>query len=287
MGDQQSGENETCDRDTHMLGELAGEIQSDQPADRLRAVSVLGRFGTGPGALAALKLMTAEDPDADVRRQARVAYDRLKARVAAPLASRMGIRTATGGLDLKRLLQFIADPNPIHRIEAVLQAVETQDRAALQPLVDQLGREKDEWVVATLVRAIGVVGDASHVPLIVPYLDWDAHPRVISNALEALSRLDVRKAGPDIARMVDHRDPRVQAAAVVALYPIEREAARVCLQAMARSARPGSRAAAAHCLARLHDEACVDMLRQMVLDETDPELKSRFQAYVQDSVRHL
>ena len=280
---------EACDLDSHILGELAGEIQSDRAVDRMHAVSVLGRFGTGPGALEALKHMTSDDPDHDVRRQARQSYDKLKARVVAPLASEMRVRTEGEApkLDLVRLKKFINVANPIYRIEAVLQALDTRDKAALPDFLERLTREKDEWVVATLIRAIGVIGDASHIPMIVPYLEWEAHPRVISNSVEALGNLDVQTAAKDIARMVDHRDPRVQAAAVMALYKIERDAARVCLQAMARSTRTGARSAAAHCLAKLRDPECLTMLKQMATDEPDPELKVRFQDLLLATGRNL
>lgn len=279
MADQgQSPENgEACDLDTHILGELAGEIQSDKAVDRMHAVSVLGRFGSGPGALEALKGICSDDKDADVRKQARVAYDRLKTRVAAPLASEMRIRREDGSLDLDRLMQYIGVPNPIYRIESVLQAVDAGDKAALQPILDRLGRENDEWVVATLIRAVGTLGDSKHVPLLFPFLEWDAHPRVISNTIESLAKIDIRQAAPEIAKLVEHRDGRVQAAAVVALYAVEPDAARVCLQAMAHGPTVSARLAAAHCMARLHDEACVAMLFQMAKEEADEGLKAKLQ----------
>lgn len=277
---QSPSPSEVCDLDTHILGELAGEIQSDQPFDRLHAVSVLGRFGMGPGALEALKLITTEDPDNDVRRQARIAYDKLKLRVANVVVSEMRIRKAGGGIDLPRFVEYLNMANPIYRIEAILQVIDANDKSGLQPVLDRLNREKDEWVVATLVRAVGCLGEPGHLSLILPFLEWDAHPRVISNAVEALAKLDVRAAGRDIARMVDHRDPRVQSMAVMALFSIEREAALVCLQAMARSARTNARSAAAHCLARLKDADCIAMLHQMVADEPDPGLKKRLDQYL-------
>lgn len=289
QADQGPDRAEACDLDSHILGELAAEIQSDQAVDRMHAVSVLGRFGTGPGALAALKHITADDPDSDVRRSARQAYDRLKSRVVEPMTTEMRIRKPDQPprLDLERFREFIGVPNPIYRIEAVLQAIQVGDKTALPLVVERLPREKDEWVVATLIRAVGQFGDASQVPLITPFLEWEAHPRVISNTVEALGKLDVNAAARDIARMVDHRDPRVQAAAVVALYPIEREAARVCLQAMARSARAGARSAAAHVLAKLRDPECLAMLKQMVADEPDPDLKTRLQDQLLATGRHL
>lgn len=274
----QSPENgEVCDLDTHILGELAGEIQSDKAVDRMHAVSVLGRFGSGPGALEALKHITSDDKDPDVRKQARLAYDRLKARVAAPLASEMRIRKKDGSLDLPRFLSYISVPNPIYRIEAVLEAVASGDKAALPAMLDRLSRENDEWVVATLIRAVGGLGDGKYVPLLVPFLEWDAHPRVISNTIESLAKLDIRQAAPEIAKLVEHRDGRVQAAAVVALYAVEPDAARVCLQAMAHAPNPGQRMAAAHCMARLHDQACVDMLYKMASEEKDEATKAKIQ----------
>ena len=288
-GAKTANPDEACDLDSHILGELAVEIQSERAADRMHAVSVLGRFGTGAGVLEALKHLTSDDPDPDVRRIARQCYERLKARVSEPLWVEMRVRTDTQPprLDLERLKEYIRVPNPIYRIEAVLQAVDVGDRAALPVIVDRLAQEKDEWVVATLVRAIGAFGDPSHVGRLVPFLDWEDHPRVIANTLEALSRLDVNGTAKHIARMVDHRDPRVQAEAVVALYPIEREAARVCLAAMSRSTRLGSRSAAGHCLARLRDPDCVAMLKQMVADEPDAELRQRLQEQLAATGRHL
>ncbi len=267
---------EACDLDTHILGELAGEIQSDRAVDRMHAVSVLGRFGTGAGALEALKHLTSDDPDPDVRKLARVSYDRLKGRVTSPILSEMSLAKGDPPkLDLERLREYVGVANPIYRIEAVLQAIDLGDKEALPILLEHFPREKDEWVIATLVRAIGVFGNASHAELVKPFLDWEEHPRVVSNAVEALARLDLERHAKDIVRMVDHRDPRVQAAAVVALYPIDRDAARVCLAAMSRSTRASTRMAASHCLFKLKDPESIAMLKQMAADEPDPELRQR------------
>jgi HEAT repeat protein len=233
--------------------------------------------------------MTADDSDSDVRRQARQAYDRLKSRIGEPMAIEMRVKQegAAPRLDLERFHEYLGVANPIYRIEAILQAIEVGDRAAITLLLERLEREKDEWVIATIVRAVGHLGDASHVDLVKPFLVWEEHPRVVANAVEALSRLDLHACTTDIVKMVDHRDPRVQAAAVVALYPIERDAARVCLQAMARSQRAGARSAAAHCLSKLHDPESVAMLKQMAMDEPDPELRQRMNEQLLGTGRHL
>lgn len=278
----------SSDLDSHILGELAGEIQSERASDRLHAVSVLGRFGTGPGSLEALKQLTADDPDPDVRKQARGAYERLKARVGQPLNHEMALRDGDKPprLHVERFREFLGVPNPIYRIEAILQAVAVGDKAALPPILERLEREKDEWVIATLVRAIGKLGDRSHAVIVRPFLEWVDQPRVVANAIESLADLDIQAYAKEIVSHVESRDPRVQAAAVVALYPIEREAARVCLKAMSHAGK-AARYAAAHCMARLHDAECVAMLKQMAAEERDPELRQRLTEQLQLTGRML
>lgn len=278
----------SCDLDSHILGELAGEIQSERASDRLHAVSVLGRFGTGPGSLEALKLLTSDDPDPDVRRQARGAYERLKSRVGEPLSHELALRDGSSPprLSLERFRELLGVPNPIYRIEAILQAVAVGDKAGLGPILERLERENDEWVIATLVRAIGKLGEKKHAEIVHPFLEWEDQPRIVANAIEALSELDVQRYAKEIVHHVESKDPRVQAAAVVALYPIEREAARVCLMAMSHAGK-AARYAAAHCMARLHDPECVAMLKKMAAEERDPELKQRLNEQLQLTGRML
>ena len=261
------------DVDAHILQQLAGDLASKAPDERMHAALVLGRFGTSPMAMEALKRLISHDADDEVRYQSRMAYGRLKARIGEGLARNMGVlheRTPT--LNLQRFKEYLVHENPIYRIEAVLQALRARSGEILSLIRERLSDEKDEWVVATLIRALGMLGKKSDVAMLRQYLGWEGHPRVVANSVEAIAELDPSVVFALISPLLDSRETRVQAAAVRALHHVDRDAALEGLRAMAQSPWPSLRASAAHCLVELADpdaeHILVDLLAELGTSRT-------------------
>ena len=172
--------------DDFLRSELSGDLASERAAARADAVTVLGRLGTGTAALEALKNVADRDPEPDVRKMAHRAYGELYSRVREQVQGEVQI--ASGGqLDPGALQRFLADPSPILRIQAILKSIQLSDNRAMPLLLARLEVEPDDWVLATLVRAVGHFGNATHVPRIQSLLRRDESPRLVANTVEAIA----------------------------------------------------------------------------------------------------
>lgn len=105
----------------------------------------------------------------------------------------------------------LESPDRRRRLEAVQLAPDAGD-AVFVKLWKLIENEKDEFVLATLVKKVGVVGGEAAVPLLAPFLD---HPdgRVRANTLEGLEATGAPEALDLIKKGLEDEHPRVKAEA--------------------------------------------------------------------------
>jgi len=268
--------------DNYMLTELAVEMNSEDVADRICVTLVLGRFGKGPGVLEILKQIISNDPVAKVRSEARSAYAKLKNRIEQSLVETMKIQSDESPLriDQERCWHYLRHRNPIYRIEAVLQILRLRDAVCLPLIIERLGQEKDAWVVATLVRAVGQLGHSADLELILPFLSWHDHPRVISNTIDSIALINSVRAPALIEPFLESRNSRVLASAARGLYRTDREKALRKLRDMAQSPQGSVQASAVYALTLLEDRDSESILREMLRSEPSERLKKKIVAHL-------
>jgi HEAT repeat protein len=270
-------------------------VHSPDPKDRHAAVVNLGKQGSGPDSLALLKRIVEEDPDPNIRIAARKSYNQLKQTIEPQLLAEIDVLRPTrpASVNLDRLQVCLDNPNPIYRIEAVLQVIESRDEAAFPAIIDQLIKDEDEWVLATLVRAVGVLGAPRHVRVIEPLLDWKAHPRLIANTLDAICELDLSAAARLSKPFLVHPNIRIRSVALRGSFGDDPQKALSALFELVQSADGGARRAALHDLMSLKrpeaDLVLVDVLAVCTNPDVERQiaehLKKRSSRAIQERVR--
>src|ERR1041384_3121204 len=81
--------------------------------------------------------------------------------------------------------------------------------AALPALLSRLDTETDERVLSALVRAVGKLGNATHVPRIQRFLRAEERPGLVASTVEAIAALDPEVGFTLIVPLLNAKDSRV------------------------------------------------------------------------------
>lgn len=147
-------------------------------------------------------------PSPNVRYHARIALDEIRARfpkTPAPLPD-----------SLEAIKELLDSPNPDTRLKGVMAANRTRIPELFKTLIELLRRERDPWVKASLVKAVGTYQSNVSLPLLMKFLE-DADGRVRANTVESLSGWQNAVVENRVAQMVDDPEHRVQAAVLTFL----------------------------------------------------------------------
>ena len=101
--------------------------------------------------------------------------------------------------------------------EAMDRLTESGDKSLVEPLIDYIQQEKDEYKVSYLLRLMGRFDDKRVPELLEKYLDHE-DSRIVANAIEALSDFDVHHLSQTFADFAMSRDLRVRSNAIRALH---------------------------------------------------------------------
>lgn len=102
------------------------------------------------------------------------------------------------------------------KISLIQKIVTKNDKKFLPILIKILDGEKHNWVIATLVKAIGYLGNEKIIPVIKPYLKHK-DTRIRANAIEGLEYINSSKIVPIVAKCLSDPDNRVKANAIKCL----------------------------------------------------------------------
>ena len=151
------------------------------------------------------------------------------------------------------------------RLEAVKELVRSGNSGVLTTLKEVLEREQDNFVKATIIRALGELGSFEDVEAAIPYLS-DSDPRVRANAVETVGLLEKKE---NLGRLVpflhDHNN-RVRANAVVSLKEAYPKKAVETLNEMAGETDVRMKASAAYACLEIASEEAVEVLGALARD---------------------
>lgn len=136
-------------------------------------------------------------------------------------------------LAMEEVAKSLHDPSPRVRREATMTLMKLGERGAAGELAHQL-EEHPDLVDEETIEALGALGDARHVPLLVRYLD---SPRAMLRraSARALGRIGARAAVPSLSvTATQSEDPDLKGASLQALRALgATEASEVFLEALA------------------------------------------------------
>ncbi len=271
---------------------LAGALSDPEPDVRAVAAFGLGLLG-GPSAAGPL-IAALEDPSPLVQARAAHALGRLPAREAAGAIQAMAAAHVTVAYDVdpdemgyplgSRVEAFrsgvgaLAALGDFDALAAVVLAESGDPLLWWWPVADALGRVGDPRAagplrtlagvggtagVAMAARGLGVLGDASAVPVLVELLDRDRRdPRVVLSAVRALGAIGDAGAAPALRDLLRTRDlaPGLLVALLDALGAVGApETVEIAIELLAHGA-PAVRGAAMTALAELDPESFLLLL---------------------------
>ncbi len=172
------------------------------------------------------------------------------------------------------LEEILAMPDTVRKIEAVRKAAAAKDPSAASPIRRALANESDPWVLATLLKALGVLGDTGDLNLVQPFLKHQ-DLRIQANAIESLELLGDELAFPLVSPMLQAQDPRIRANAIRCLMKVDPEEAFSTLKRMALGDSLTSRESALYCLGLVQHPGIPAVLVDMLARESEDRLKEK------------
>ncbi|MBI4871907.1 MAG: HEAT repeat domain-containing protein [Candidatus Riflebacteria bacterium] len=195
------------------LDELKRMANSDRPNDRATAAWVASQLQS-PEALEQLAVQTATELDKSVQNSCLAAVARL--------------RNPRSRAILARLM---AHPSPQVRQQAALACGRVGGPAVLRELEKAYQQTDNESSRATLVTAMGLASHQGNLTFLQRKLGEHSE-KVVLAAIEALDHVGALEAAVMLEPFAGHANPRIRAAAVIALWNLGHLNASACLGRM-------------------------------------------------------
>lgn len=240
--------------DAASVKRLIALLSGDDPAGRREAAERLAA-ADDPLAFAALK-RAVNDADMTVRymvrRSLKAVMERTGQTHSDPAVESDLSRKLEAGADahVAEIARLLADPDAKKRMSALKLISVKRLREALPPLLSRIEVEKDHFVIATMVKVIGLIGDGSVLPVLSRFLGSD-DPRVRANTVEGISYVHDNSKVALLEPLVRDADNRIRANALMALFPIKEPFVVAELTAMLDSGNDAVRDSAVYVIERL------------------------------------
>jgi len=261
---------------TSEIENLLFDLHSDVEDTRVSACRILAKVGD-ESAIEALKEATKDEAPA-VRYFASKALEAVKKRVQAitPPIEKTKTDSITYKIEHSQLSEsdfrnLLYDPDEKTRIEVIDNASRISllfdKRIVLSSLIALLGKEKSTFVLPSLIKNVGLLGDASVAFILVPYLK-NEDSRVRANTVEALEYLNCEDVFPNILPLLKDLDHRVRANAAMALQAYGETNALKVIKGMLDSEEVWMRDAATFALGEIRNKDSAILLVDILKEES-------------------
>lgn len=245
--------------------ELLQILKTGNPEERQEASKVLSSFPDDEvlGALVAATM----DPDLSVRYFAKKSMRLVK----------KALESASGKVEKDysddEVVSMLSDPDYKTRLTACTLVGERMTKKLLRPLLDMLKTEKNEYVIATVVKVLGKFGDSRAIPLIKPFLaHYDS--RVRANTVEALGYIQVPEVYELVVGLLVDEDNRVRANVAKLLWKKDKLRVLEKLREMLKGGEDWMRDSAIYALSEIASTESRDILLK-ILNDDDAEVQDR------------
>ncbi len=178
------------------------------------------------------------------------------------------LQTGDRKIDVEKFENLMQSPDPIYRTRVIMTARKFKQDELLPYYIANLYEEEDEFVIATLLQAIGEVGDSTVVKSLSRFLKHGSD-RVRANAVEALGKVGGEMIPRLITPLLDDSNNRVRICAVRVLWATGDRDVLDKLKWMLKSELPIDRISAAFMLGLIDDPATVPVLIDALDDEDE------------------
>jgi len=250
-------------------------LDSLKESAREKAVKVLVRT-KDPRVIPALERVGRGDPSLEIRFLAKDGLQTLRLNltqetnldeIAGTVPQEPGLRP----INLDRLKKFLLDPDVDVRNKAVRSAIAYGNPAALRVLAPHVKRERSVKVKCNIILALGILGDRSHIALLVHYVEHK-QPAFRTHAVMGLSYISDVSVYPRLVHCLTDKSQNVRNASFRALVRLGKPKVIKLLLKMSKSSHLWMRLAAARACGKFANHEVLKILAQNL---SDPDAKVR------------
>ena len=229
------------------------------------------------GSVDGLKLLSQivnRDRDIEIRQSARKAYNSLY-KYCYPSEQESILEGSTSdALDTEELLRMLSSTDPELEMRALVHLQTNPVQEALNYIRANYNRYDDDHVRATLVKTIGMHGNAEDVPACYRFLEDDS-PRVRANAIEALEIINHPNTYMIFVQWLSDNDNRVKANCIKALRKLGQQSVNRILEEMLCSEYIAYKESALYVISLSPSKQGLFLLQTFLSEEYDPSLIER------------
>jgi HEAT repeat protein len=175
------------------------------------------------------------------------------------------------------------------RIDLIQSYIDAGDKKMLPQVLKALAVEKNTFIRATLISAVGRLGGRGDLDALLPFVK-DPDARVVANVVQALETIGNPKCVEHIVKLVAHPDNRVRANTVKAIWKYAHTnvtANRIVLERLKEmmfSTKNQMRESAIFVLSEIGDEEAIDLL-SIAANDKNPEIKAKAEAALNNALK--
>jgi HEAT repeat protein len=254
---------------------LPPELQAPDAGARRKALLALASRPPSHDLLDTFLQVARTDTDMGLRMLARQLFQESRANLGGAEVEAQLVDDKSGEYKVDGLAQMLErDGETSTKLEAIRTAVEDQRHGALPVFRKRLGEETDPWIIASLLKAVGTLGDSQDIHLVQPFLKND-DLRIQANAIEALELIGDELSFSLVAPMLKSRDARIRANSIKCLVRFDPDEAIATLERLAFSEEVGERESAVYCLGIVAHPRVPEIAAEMAPQEKEPTLLRR------------
>ncbi len=175
------------------------------------------------------------------------------------------------------------------KIDRIQSYIDANDKSMLSQILKTLAVEKNTFIRATLISAVGKLGGRGELDALLPFVK-DPDARVVANVVQALESIGNPKCVEQIVKLVAHPDNRVRANTVKAIWKYAHTnvtANRIVLERLKEmmfSTKNQMRESAIFVLSEIGDEEAIDLL-SIAANDKNPEIKIKAEAALNNALK--
>ena len=213
------------------------------------------------------------DRDIEIRQSARKAYNSLYNYCFNTISEDPNYSLQISFND-QELITMLGSSDPEQEMKALAFMQNHNSQAAFSFLRTNYDRYSDDRVKATLVKTIGVYGEAKDIPICYRFLE-DASPRVRANAIEALEVINHPNTYMIFVQWLSDADNRVKANCIKALHKLGQQSVNRILDEMLHSEYVAYKESALYVISLSPSKQGLYLLQKFLTEEFDHSLAER------------
>ncbi len=231
------------------------------------------KTGSSDG-LKLLSQIVNRDRDIEIRQSARKAYNSLYKYCFPSLDESIIGQTVKGTMNEQDLIEMLESNDPEMEMRALIYLQIKPTQGVFKYLRSHFDKYSDDHVKATLVKTIGMHGNAEDVPICYRFLE-DGSPRVRANAIEALEIINHPNTYMIFVQWLSDSDNRVKANCIKALRKLGQQSVNRILEEMLCSEYVAYKESALYVISLSPSRQGLYLLQTFLSEEYDPALIER------------